>query len=438
MLQQFLNHIQRNQLGDTSTRTLLAVSGGLDSMVMLHLYHTAGFEIGVAHCNFQLRGKAANDDAMLVKETCAALNIPFYLNAFNTAEYALENGLSIQMAARELRYAWFEQLLDQHHYQYLATAHHLNDSMETVLLGWIHGGSLEAFCGIPVKNNRVVRPLLFASRESLSQYALASNVVWREDQSNQTDDYERNYIRHHVIPHLKELNPSLEQTVLRGFEKLGGDAELMFAGFEQWKNNFVTGTPSRIQVAKKGLDQNKHAPTILWRLLRLFGFNLDVCHDIVESIQAQSGKKFLSATHVLAIDRDTLVMTPLHSGAAETIIDADQKHATLRLWKLNIARKEQPVITSSPLEASLDQALLKFPLRWRKWRAGDAFYPLGSNHRKKLSDFLIDMKVAVPDKENVTVLESDGEIVWVVGYRIDHRFRITDQTRQAITFLLTS
>ncbi len=151
VLQQFLNHIQRHLLGDTSTRTLLAVSGGLDSMVMLHLYHTAGFEVGVAHCNFQLRGKAADDDAMLVKETCAALNIPFYLSAFNTAEHALAQGLSIQMAARELRYTWFEQLLEQHHYQYLATAHHLNDSIETVLLSWIHGGSLEAFRGIPVK-----------------------------------------------------------------------------------------------------------------------------------------------------------------------------------------------------------------------------------------------------------------------------------------------
>jgi tRNA(Ile)-lysidine synthase len=212
----------------------------------------------------------------------------------------------------------------------------------------------------------------------------------------------------------------------------------MSAGFGQWKNNFVSGTASRIQIAKKGLEGNQHAPAILWKLLRSFNFNFDVCADIVESINGQSGKKFLSSTHVLVVDRESLLVTPFAAAADETIIEADQKHATLSSWKLNITRKESPAITSSPKEATLDAAQLKFPLRWRKWRAGDAFYPLGADHRKKLSDFLIDLKVAIPDKENVTVLESDGEIIWVVGYRIDHRFRITDKTRHAITFFLTS
>jgi tRNA(Ile)-lysidine synthase len=437
VLQQFLNHIQRFQLGEPSTRTLLAVSGGLDSMVMLHLYHAAGFEIGVAHCNFQLRGKSADDDAALVKETCDALNIPFYLKAFDTAAYAIENGLSIQMAARELRYAWFDSLLDQYHYRYLATAHHLNDSIETVLLNWIHGGSSEVFGGIPVKNNRTVRPLLFASREILMQYALASNVVWREDHSNQSDDYERNYIRHHVIPHLKEINPSLEHTILRGFEKQGGEMMLMAMGFENWKSAYVDGSPQRLQIEKNGLVDMTHAPSVLWKLLRQFSFNFDTCTEIVASLYGQSGKRFLSPSHQLVVDREYLIVTPQERMWEETVIAEGQDMARMGTWQIDIEKSAKLQKSTSPYEATLDAGRVKFPVRWRLWKPGDAFYPLGMEHRKKISDFLIDNKVPVSDKDYVTVLESEGEIIWVAGYRIDNRFKVTAHTQSTISFLMT-
>lgn len=436
MLQQFLNHIQRFQLGDTSTRVLLAVSGGLDSMVMLHLYHTAGFEIGVAHCNFQLRGKASDDDAALVKATCDALQIPFYIEKFDTNSYAIENGLSIQMAARELRYRWFEAVVRRHHYEFLATAHHLNDSIETVLLSWINGGSLESFSGIPVKNNYIIRPLLFASREALTQYALASNVVWREDQSNFSDDYERNYIRHHVIPHLKELNPSLEQTILRSFEKTRGEIFLTSKGFDDWKSQFVKGTSQRMQIDKKAFDQMIHAPSLLWRLLRALNFNFDTCRDIAEGLDGQSGKKFLSPTHQLVVDREELIVTVLSQLPDETIIAEGQRSAMFGNRRMDIEELSASQMSSSPYVATLDASQVRFPVRWRRWRAGDVFYPLGMNHRKKISDFLIDNKVPVSDKENATVLESAGEIIWVAGYRIDNRFKVTESTSRVITFSL--
>jgi tRNA(Ile)-lysidine synthase len=436
VLQQFLNHIRRFDLGEPPARILLAVSGGLDSMVMLHLYHTAGFEIGVAHCNFQLRGKAADQDTALVKDTCSALSIPFYGNSFDTADYALGKGISIQMAARELRYAWFDSLLAEHQYQYVATAHHLNDSIETVLLNWVHGGSSEAFGGIPVKNKRIIRPLLFASREALTQYALASNVVWREDHSNQSDDYERNYIRHHVIPHLKEMNPSLEQTILRGFEKSGGESALMTIGFENWKAEFVKVSSQRLQISKKAFHQMTYAPSVLWRLLRPYSFSFDTCSDVIASLHGQSGKRFLSSSHQLVVDREDLIVMPQPRDWNETIISDGQQKAILGSWLMSIENTGLRKSGASN-EATLDADKVKFPLTWRKWRAGDAFYPLGMGHKKKLSDFLIDNKISVSDKDYVTVLVSAGEIIWVVGYRIDNRFRITEETQSTISFLMS-
>src|SRR5688500_3351024 len=223
MLEQFLNHITRFRLCEKSDRILVAISGGVDSMTMLHLFQQAGYQFSVAHCNFQLRGKESDDDEIFVKDVCQQLQIPVYTRRFETESFAWEQGLSIQMAARDLRYAWFNELMNLHDYQLLATGHHLDDSMETILLNITKGSSTEGLAGIPVKNGKIIRPLLFASRAQVEKYAGEIDIRWREDKSNLTDDYQRNFIRHHIIPKLKELNPSLETTWQHGIEKIQGD-----------------------------------------------------------------------------------------------------------------------------------------------------------------------------------------------------------------------
>jgi tRNA(Ile)-lysidine synthase len=436
VIEQFLNHIERHGLYKPADRILLAISGGIDSMVMLHLFQQAGFTTAVAHCNFQLRGKDADGDEEFVSATAQQLNIPCFVNRFETAQYAELTKLSTQMAARELRYAWFEELLGKYRFNVLATAHHLNDSIETVLLNWVHGSSLEGFTGIPVKHNGVIRPLLFATREQIEQYAKEHNITWREDVSNQSDDYQRNFIRHQIIPALKEINPSLESTVQRGFAKARAEVNWMQQGFDAWREKYTATTGDKVTIQKEYFTGALHEASVLWKFAKTFGFNYDTCADVVRSLSGQSGKRFFSPSHQLVADRNVLVITPHSIALNDVTIKSDQSEAHLGSWRLEISRSATFQKSATTNQATLDAAHIKFPLTWRTWKAGDAFFPLGMNHRKKVSDFLIDLKLTRTDKESVTVLESQGEIIWIAGYRIDNRFKITDHTREAVIFTL--
>lgn len=436
MLEQFLNHIKRHGLCEPADRILLAVSGGIDSMVMLHLFQQAGFTIAVAHCNFQLRGDDANGDEAFVSATAQQFHIPCFINRFETAQYAEITKLSIQMAARELRYAWFEELMEKYRFNVLATAHHLNDSLETVLLNWVHGSSLEGFTGIPVKHECVIRPLLFATREQIEQYAQEHNITWREDVSNQSDDYQRNFIRHQVIPALKEINPSLESTVQRGFAKSLAEVNWMQEGFDDWKRKYTITAHDKVTIQKRYFTGLPQEASVLWKFIKTFGFNYDTCVDVVRSLSGQPGKRFFSSTHQLVVDRELLLITPHSIALHDITIGADQSEAQLGAWRMEISRSTTFQKSAAPNQATLDVAHINFPLTWRTWKAGDAFYPLGMRNRKKVSDFLIDLKLSRTDKDSVTVLESQGEIIWVAGYRIDNRFKITDHTREVVIFTL--
>ncbi len=432
MLEQFLNHIKQHHLCNHSDSILLAVSGGIDSMVMLQLFKDANFNFGVAHCNFQLRGKESDADEKLVHETCIALGIPFFIQRFETEAFATEHGLSIQMAARELRYAWFDDLVKKHSYDLLATAHHFDDSMETVVLNITKGSATEGLTGIPVKNQYIIRPLLFSTRAQIEKFATEKNVAWREDQSNLTDDYQRNFIRHQVIPKLKEVNPSLESTWQQGIAKIHGDLELIRVAFEDWKKKFVLETEDRAVIDKKAFDSFSSAMSVLWRYIKKYAFNFEQAREIIAAMQGQSGKRFLSPTHVLVIDREVIIITRYPQDWNNILIGKDEQVASLGPWRLSLTNGSMEIPDASNMRASIDADKLKFPLRWRKWRHGDSFLPLGMKNNKKLSDFLIDNKVPLPDKDAVTVLESEGTIVYVVGWRIDDRFKISDATRRVL------
>jgi tRNA(Ile)-lysidine synthase len=434
VLEQFLNHIDRFRLCSKSDLILLAVSGGVDSMAMLYLFREAGFQIGVAHCNFQLRGKESDGDEEFVGLVCKELGIPFFVRRFETEAYAWENTLSTQMAARELRYTWFDDLLKTHSYHFIATGHHFDDSMETILLNITRGSSTDGLAGIPVRNGTIIRPLLFSTRKQIEKYALTRGMVWREDESNLTDDYQRNFIRHQVIPKLKELNPSLETTWQSGIEKIQGDIALVQHAFNDWKKQFIKESPDRTTIEKNSFTLFPHGASLLWRYIRMFGFNFEQAKEIIHSISGQPGKRFLSSSHLLVIDRESIILTPHQEQWKETSIGFDGKDVLMGPFSLKKETIYEMIPVSGDNEAIIDADQLVFPLTWRKWKPGDFFHPLGMEHKKKLSDFFIDKKLSISDKENATILESDGKIVWVVGYRIDDRFKLTPKTNTMVKF----
>lgn len=436
VLKQFLNHINHHKLFTKHDTILLAVSGGVDSMVMLHLFLEAGFRVGVAHCNFQLRGKESDADQEFVQRACQKLNVPVVAKRFDTQAFGWENNISIQMSARELRYSWFDSLLDEGHYNFLATGHHFDDTVETILLNWIKGSSVEGLAGIPVKNRRIVRPLLFATRVQVEKYATEKGIEWREDQSNLVDDYQRNFIRHQIVPKLKELNPSLEFTLHAGIEKLQSDLELIHYQADTWKKEFMLVEGEKVTISKRGFDLFPQGAHLLWRCIKEYGFNFEQAREVIQGLHGQSGKRFLSPSHQLIIDREHLIVSPHENLWNDVMIEEGQGKAMLGSWEMEIEKLSPVKISNDQFVAVLDASKLKFPLRWRKWKAGDFFYPLGMDHKRKLSDFLIDNKVSVTDKNVITVLESEGEIAWVVGYRIDNRFKITPQTQSALSFSL--
>lgn len=428
MLKKFKDYIARHDLFGPHDRILLAVSGGLDSMTMLHLFREAGFAIGVAHCNFQLRGKESDEDEAFVKDHCKQARVKFVSRCFDTKNYAGEKGLSIQMAARDLRYEWFNQVMEAENYHWLATAHHLNDNLETVLLRWTNGAGLDQLVGIPLKKEKVIRPLLFATRIEISDYAKSETISWREDASNATDDYARNFIRHQVIPRLKEINPSLEKTFFNSLEKVRGAYEQMERGLGQLKDS-ITRTEGRKFLIDKSLLMLLQNPAfVCYECLRPFGFEWDRCLQLVASLQSQSGTQFFSATHYAVIDREFIIVSPKQEELNEILIEEGQDKAVLGPWVLTVKRAKGGGILKESTQASVDYSKIKFPMLWRKWKKGDGFIPLGLGHRKKVSDFLIDEKVPVTEKNGITVLESGGEIVWVVGHRVDDRFKVTAQT----------
>lgn len=434
MLEQFLNHINRHGLCTPANRVLLAVSGGMDSMVMLHLFNKANYPIAVAHCNFQLRGAEAVQDEKFVADVCQALAIPFFSNEFKTHEYANENRLSVQVAARELRYAWFEELMNDEKFDYLATAHHVNDSLETVLLKWIHGSSLESFGGIAVKNKKIIRPMLFASRTQLAEYASEQGIMWRSDSSNDSDDYQRNFIRHQVIPKLKEINPALESTFQHGLKKITGELEFLSTQLEQWKQKHVHEKAGQVKIDKTALLNTSFSDSLLWRVVRAYGFNIDQCQDMMAAMQHQPGKKFIGVSHLLTLDREHIIISSYDEVYEPVTITENDSTVVRGVWEITIKKSKCNDISSNPMIASLDATQVKFPLTWRYWQSGDSFYPLGMKNRKKLSDFLIDRKVPLASKNGISVLESAGEIIWIVGHRIDNRYKISPTTERVISF----
>ena len=430
MLKKFQRHLNTNFPQLKNKKLLLAVSGGIDSMVLMHLFQQLLYDISIAHCNFQLRGNESDGDEMLVKEICQDGYIPYFITSFDTEKYSRDNKLSIQLAARKLRYDWFQELLAENQLDYLITAHHLDDNVETFLINFIRGTGLEGLTGIPSQNGNIIRPLLPFSRLEIENYALENKIQWREDSSNASGKYFRNKLRHDIVPILKELNTgfldSFQNTLnyLQQAESLVNDASKLV--YEK----VVVEKENQLEIHLKPLLEYQNYKAYLFQWLKEYGFS--AWNDVYDLVQAQSGKQVFSETHVLLKDRTILLLYPKNKYDAQTVYKIEKEQSNLNFPLNLVFSKAINISLNGNHTIFVDADKVQFPLELRKWQEGDYFYPVGMNGKKKLSKYFKDEKYSLLDKENQWLLCSNDQIVWVIGKRADNRYIAHETTRQLL------
>ena len=430
MHETFQKHIDESFPFLRESRCLIAISGGLDSVVLTQLCHKLDLNFSLAHCNFKLRSEESDEDENFVLKLAEELDVEVFVESFKTESFAKENKMSIQMAARELRYDWFLDLVEQLQFDYILTAHHTDDDLETFLINITRGTGLEGLTGIPEINGSIIRPLLVFSRAEIEGYATNNKLNWREDSSNASTKYVRNRLRHDVIPRLKEINPKLLQNFQHTQHNLKDSQHIIDDAVVRVQNKVVTVENNTIKLNIKKLKKLSHVSSYLYELLK--DFNFKAWNDIVDLLDAQSGKQVLSETHRLIKDRKYLLLTALTSENTDIIyISEHEKQIELPTGILFFDEADAIFGKRSEL-IYVDKDKLEFPLTLRHWQDGDYFYPLGMIGKKKLSKYFKDEKMSLLDKENVWLLCSNDAIVWVVNKRADNRFKVNKDTKQVL------
>lgn len=441
MPERFIKKIAENFPELPEHRTLLAVSGGVDSMSMLHLFESAGWPYGIAHCNFQLRGSDSAGDHDFIKATALHQGKTFHSIVFDTEAEALERGVSIQMAARELRYRWLEAIRQEHGYDFIATAHHLNDSIETSLINQTRGTGLRGITGITARQGRIIRPLLGFTRSELMDYLTAHEVAYREDSSNAKDEYHRNRIRHHVIPVLQGINPSFEKTYEKNLKIWSESANLVEWACAELARQYVTEEGEQKKIDYHFfIDHPDSASTLLFEWVKDQGFHIDQLHQALLVAGKSSGAIWYSATHRLLADRKIFIIEPLRESNQSKQANRLEKQGdqvSLDHGLIESSLYDRPAVMdffSSENVALLDAKKVAFPLTIRHWQEGDVFCPLGLGGRhKKVQDYFSDLKLDRFEKEQVwLVVDPADNIVWIVGHRLDDRYKIEEQTSRIL------
>lgn len=441
LTQQFQDYIRSQKLFVQSDRLLLAVSGGVDSVVLCELCRQAGFDFSIAHCNFKLRAEESDADEIFVQALAQHYQVPFFVKKFDTHDYCEANNLGTQEAARILRYDWFKELLAQmkqgtNKACWLLTAHHADDNTETILMNFFKGAGIAGLKGILPKAGVIVRPLLFAKKETLLSFAHSQGLAFREDASNATDHYTRNFFRHNIIPLLQNIYP-------QATENLQANAS-RFRDIQVIYDEAIKKTTEKLVVKQKG---TVHIPvlkllntgawrTVLWEILKPCHFSAQQAEAAAKLVDSDSGKFVQSATHRLLRNRRWLILSPLQDAQDEIIVieEAAQEIHFAGGSISMLAKSAPPPINPDASLACLDRRAIQFPLLLRKWKKGDYFYPLGMKKKKKLSRFFIDQKLSLAQKENIWVIESNKQILWVVGHRIDDRYKLRPSTTHCLLF----
>ena len=435
MLQKLKNHLNKNFPFLEDKKLFLAVSGGLDSMVMTHLFQELNYEIALLHCNFQLRALESFGDQKFVQDYAAAHNIPLFITQFDTEAYAKDYKVSTQVAARDLRYNWFYEQLDTENYDFILTAHHADDNLETFLINLSRGTGLEGLTGIPEQNDVIVRPLLIFSRTEIENFAKENSLQWREDSTNASDKYLRNKIRHNLVPLLKELNPNMiasfqkTETYLQEALAMVEDASIMV---------YQQVAEQKAEEIHFDLNQLKKLPNYKSYLYHwLHEFEFSAWEDIYDLVESQSGKQVFSPEFRLLKNRNFLILSPISSinEKEEYLIEKNQTEVNFPL-KMRLCNIDHLSIAENAT-IFVDEDKLEFPLVLRHWQEGDSFYPFGMDGKsKKLSKLFKDEKLSLIEKENAWLLCSDNQIVWVIGIRPDDRFKTDLSTRKILKIQL--
>lgn len=434
MIHRFSEFIKSEKIFPPQSPILLAVSGGVDSAVLADIFKKTKQNFGIAHCNFQLRGKESDEDELFVSKLAEKMGVKFFSVKFATAITATEKKMSVQMAARELRYEWLERIRKENDYHFIATAHHLNDSIETVLLNIVKGTGIAGLHGIQPKKGKVIRPILFAKRSEIEAYADENRIEYRTDSSNELVKYERNKLRRQIVPLLKEINPRFEECMINSIRHFS-DAELIYRReISRLSKKLLQQEGNGFRVPIATLKNLQAEETVLYELLHPFGFNAPTIQQIVEGMDGEAGKQFFSSTHRVVRDRKYLLLSPIEPQQQQEYL-LEIKDQKLELQNLRIATEVKDSrsfkIPKDKSVSCLDVSKLKSPLLIRKWRKGDYYYPFGMNSKKKkISDYLIDRKFPLTEKENIYVLESAGKIACIIGERIDERFKIRISTEK--------
>lgn len=448
LLTYFKNNNSKNNLFQQKDRLLLAVSGGIDSVVLCELCKQANYSFVIAHCNFQLRGEESDRDEQFVKELGKKYAVEVLVKRFATEKYANNKKMSIQVAARELRYTWFNELITQDSSSdsyrdttpgFLLTAHHLDDNIETMLMNLFKGTGISGLRGMLPKQGKIVRPLLFAKKEELLAFAEENNLKWVEDSSNETDKYSRNYLRHQVVPLIEKIYPEAENNLADNLQRFRETEELYKQAIELHKRKLVERKGNEFHIPVLKLKKSSPLHTIVYEIVKDFDFHSAQVSEIAGLLDSETGKYVSSSSHRVIKNRNWLIIAPLATEEAENIlIEEGSKEIHFAAGSLQFE-----VLTTHDARrtniALLDANEIIFPLLLRQWKQGDYFYPLGMKKKKKLARFFIDQKLSKTEKEKVWVLEMNKKIIWVINHRIDERFKLTDKTKKClkITFIQT-
>ena len=443
LLHNFTNFIKKENLFQPKDKLLVAVSGGVDSVVLCELCHQAGFNFIIAHCNFQLREEESERDEIFVIELAKKYDVEIFIKKFETEKYAEEKKLSIQVAARELRYEWFNSLINQSTNQpinHILTAHHANDSIETLLMNFFKGSGISGLHGILPKQSEIVRPLLFAKKVELSAFAKENNLPFVEDSSNSSDKYTRNYFRNQLIPSIEKVFSQVEDNLIENSKRFAEIEMLYQQAIDLHKNKLLEKKGEEIHIPVLKLLKCSPLSTIVYEIIKDFSFTSHQTEAVIKLLDSDSGKYIQSATHRILKNRNWLIISSITTLVVGNIlIEENNKVIQFVSGKLkfeDLTTPNSPITTDNSI-AMLDADKIIFPLLLRKWKQGDYFYPLGMQKKKKLSKFFIDQKLSLLEKENIWVLEMDKKIIWITGKRIDDRFKITASTKNILKISLS-
>ncbi|MCX7862564.1 MAG: tRNA lysidine(34) synthetase TilS [Bacteroidales bacterium] len=433
--------VEEKRLFTYQHKLLLAISGGLDSMVLWEIIKILNIKYAIAHCNFQLRGTESDADEKFITLKAKNEGIPYFIQRFDTEKYAKERNLNIQEAARELRYKYFFDVCSKEEYDYIVTAHHLDDRIETFFINLLRGTGIKGLCSIPVKNDRIIRPLLFCTREELQFFAFQHQLIWREDSSNKEDKYFRNKIRHYLIPMLRELKPSFYHVFNDNFSRLELEKQILEDVINKELSIFIREENKIIHIKKTAILSNVSLHNVIKYYLKQFRFH-DKQIDLLLHAELQTGRTIQNKNFTLINDREEWIIksNEIKQFSKSPFFIHEDMHFVFYGYGFNIRSvlyQDFSEIPKSNFIACLDKGKLQFPLTLRRWKNGDNMIPLGMKNRKKISDILTDAKIPTYKRKDYYVLESNGEVAWLVGLRISEKFKITAETREVYVIEIT-